>query len=469
VSALLDAALAAHPRAWREKYGEVVRGTLLDVADDRGGRVPVSETLPLALRGLWMRARGSVTFWAGLVVIAIQAGGALRSQWGYDTDGSLTGLLLSLNEGISYTLPVLALATGWAAARARAEAVGGIALRIRRLAVDSAPVLAAMGVGYAVGLVIALVRFGVPWFAAPGLLVILAQLAMVLAAIAIGQVLGSVLPRVLVIFAAPAAVIVVGMLLFGWLTPWNAMPWSFYPGIAYEVDARPVVRVAVGAGVIAAVALVVVAIRSVAVRLVPVAVLIGVIVAGATVTSATPAIAEPTPRAEEELVCSTDEPVICLWPEQEAAFGADYRADMDALYQTAREIGLPVDGPAPRSAARYGLTGIGAIEGISGERPEEFGLGVSNIGQDGMVSLYALSLTWDAWVEPEQGDGQMLELQHSIAVVLGVPADQTWLVKEDPFTGQRILDLSDAPDEQEARALVERWLTEGLDGARAPS
>lgn len=469
MTALLDAALAAHPRAWREKYGEVVRGTLMDVADSRGGRVPVSETLPLLLRGLWMRARSSVAFWAGLVVIAIQAVAAIRVDGYYDVDGSLTSLLLKLNEGIAYSLPLLALASGWAAARARVLGLRSASARVRLLAADDFPLVVAAAIGYSLALAIVVAKISVPWFSSPGALVAVAQAGVVLAAIAIGEVVGAVLPRVLVIFAAPAGVIATGMLVFGWLTPWNAAPWSFYPGIAYEIDVRPVVRVAVGALVLVAAAVLVVALRLLWLRAVAVLVIAIVLVVGASGAPSSPAMAQPIPRPASELICSDVEPVVCLWPEQEDAFGTQYRQRIGAMYATASELELPVDGAAPRSALRYGMTGISSIEGISGEDPEEFGLGVSGVSSDQMVNLYAAALTWGAFEESSTGDGQMVELQHSLAVVLGVPFDQTWMVTPDPYTGQRFLDPADAPNEAESRALVERWLTQGLVGVRAPS
>ena len=470
MSGFLEVALAIHPRAWRERYADEVRGTLLDVADATGGKVPLAETLPLGFRGLWLRARGSVTFWAGLVVIVIQVASVTSLNPFYDIDGSLTSHLLKLNQGLAYSLPVIALASGWAAAMARIAGIARARDRLSRLVTDSWPLLAATVFGSAVALIVIVVRFGVPWYTNPGVLVALTQLGMVLVAIALGQMLGSVLPRVLVIFVAPAAAVTVGMLLFGWLTPLNAVPWSFYPGIAYQVDLRPIARIGIGAAVLIALAVLVVALRPIWARALPVLAVVTVAVVGAMGSTSVAAIATPVPRAESELVCSTAEPIVCLWPEQEAAFGSAYRQDMQAAYDSALKLGLPVDNPAPRSAARYSLTGISAIEGITADNLlTDFGLGTAGLTPDSAVSFYALSLTAGLAVEPEHGESEYLALSHSVAILLGVPADETWLVMEDPYTGTRLLDPADAPDEAAARALVERWLAEGLNGVSAPS
>ena len=39
---------------------------------------------------------------------------------------------------------------------------------------------------------------------------------------------------------------------------------------------------------------------------------------------------------------------------------------------------------------------------------------------------------------------------------------------EDPYSGTRQLDPTDAPNESAARELVARWLSEGVDGVSAP-
>lgn len=469
MTTLIDAALAAHPRAWREKYGEVVRGTLMDVADERGGRVPVSETLPLVLRGLWMRARGSVAFWGSLVVIAIQVWVAATSDM-FTFEDSTTSYVQHLDQGLFVVLVVLSALSGWASARARIARITTVSARIRRLASDSWPLFAATAGGYVVAFVVLIVRFGTPWPAWPTAVVIASQIALVLIAIAIGQMLGAVLPRVLVIFAAPAAAGAFVLVVLSGHTVWAAASFRSYFGIAYELDLGPFVRGVILCGVIVVVAIGAVALRSIWLRAIPVAALVTVGVIGTAASWQVYIAPDPVPRAESEMICSEGEPVVCLWPEQEAAFGAEYREGISSAYATASAIGLPVDGLSPRSVTRFAMTGIAAQEGVSVDDMTEFGFGYGmTVDRDQALNAYAWSMVDGLWVEPTDGAGETHQLTHAIAVLLGVPAGETWAVAVDQPTGQRFLDPADAPSEAEARVLVERWLLDGVDGVRSPS
>ena len=464
MTGFLDAAIAVHPRAWRDRYGAEVRATLLDVADERDGRVPVSETLPLVLRGLWMRARSSVTFWAGVAVVGILVASALVADVAY-ADGSLIDLVLRLNGGVGYALPVVALAAGWAAARARAERLDGVRGRVRRVVGDSLPLLAFTAIGYSAALVVLIARSDMLWFAPLGLLALIGHGAMVLAAVAAGQLLGAVLPRVLVIVAAPAAIGAVTLLLFAWQTPWNAAPSGLYAGLAYVTDTAPFVRVLAVAGVIVACAVAAVSVRAPWLRAVPIFALIGI---GAVVAVQPQPDASPSAlRPESQLVCSSAEPVICLWPEQEAAFGEQLRTEMDAAYSSAVALGLPVGGPAARSVTQYGMTAIPAPPNADWEDVAMMGYGTSGIGPDDFLAFYAFSMPACCWQQPT-GDGEYMAVAYSVSMLLGVPADEAWPALEDPYTGQRLFDPSGIPDEAAARALVERWLADGVNGVHAP-
>lgn len=466
MSGLLDAAIAVHPRAWRERYAAEVRSTLLDVADERDGRVPLSETVTLLSRGLWLRARSSVTFWAGLVVVGILLASALTLDVNY-LDGSLLDLALRLNNGIACSLPVLALAAGWEGARARRDRISGAAARLRRLTSDSWPLLAFFFGGYAVAVLVLAVRSEVVWFAPLGALAMLGQAVMALAAIATGQLLGAVLPRVLVIFAAPFAIAVVTLLLFAWQTPWIVAPFGlYYPGLAYVMDTAPFVRVALVATVIVISAVLAVSLRSIWWRALPAFVLTAVTLVVAVQPVDPPDDSAFVERPRSELVCSTAEPIICLWPEQEAAFGASLRDEMGEAYATALDLGLPVDGAGVRSVAQYSMTAIPAPRDADWLDPATVGFGTSGMGPNDLLPFYAFEMPACCW---EAAPGSEYEaVAYAVSILLGVPADEALPSMPDPYTGERQFDPSEVPDEAAARALVERWLSEGVPGVRAP-
>jgi len=467
MSIAVRAAIRLHPAAWRERYEDEVLGTLQDVADERhGGRIPLSESVPLGFRGLWLRARVSVTFWAGLVVIMLLVANAVTADVGY-LGGSLIDVLLRLNTGVGYALPVLAVAGGWAGARGRLARIVGARRRLRRLWGDTWPLLTFTAVGYAIAVVVIAVRSGLSWAPGVSLFIIFAQWAMVLIAVAIGELLGAVFPRVLVIFAAPAVTMFAAVLLITSQTSWNVAPQGLYSGIAYVFEVEPYTRVILIAGVVVAASVVVTAVRPVWLRLLPVAALVAI---GAVVG------AQPSPQLDEaaavershsELICSTAEPVVCLWPEQEAAFGTSLRARMVEAYGTASALGMPVESAGPRSVARYAMTGIPHPD-YAWNSASLMGLGTAGFSPDDLLPWYAYAMTSCCFEEPTSGDGEYSAVAYASSILLGVPPEQALPAVVDPYTGQQNIDPSDVPDEKTARTLVDEWLSDGVNGVRSP-
>jgi hypothetical protein len=467
VSLALRAAIAAHPPAWREKNASAVIGTLMDVADERGGRVPLGETLNLALRGLWLRFRGSVSFWGSLVILVLMVASAL-SHGLYESDGSLTTRLLMVSRGLAPALLVLAVIGGWNGARARVAKLGGTRARMRRLASDSLFPVLVTAAAYLIAFAIVCLRLGAPWVAWPAGLVLAAHLASALAAIAIGDLLGATLPRVVVIFVAPLAV-----LSLAW---WAGPAWGGQVSLAYVIDIGGFVRTYALAGALVAMAFIAALVRSPWLRAVPGIALVAVCTLSVAAIPTTGLGGPPLQeRSRAELVCSDARPVVCLWPEQDAAFGESLRGDLSAAYERGIELGLPMDDPAPSSAARYGMTGIPAPEhqgsldmsDVSTLAPE-FGLGVGGLRPEDIVAMYAFSVPF-SFGEESQGESEVPALQFAIAILLGVERDKAWPAVADPYTGQPGWDATAIPDEAAARALVDRWLTTGLDGVRSPN
>jgi len=465
MSGMLRVAIALHPAAWRARFGDEVAGTMQDIADDRGGSVPLGESIPLAFRGLWMRVRRSVTFWAGLAVIAILVVDASTADH-LAADGSLTSLLRRLDVGLWWCLPVIAVASGWAGARARAESLRGVRARLRRLLADSWPLIASVVIGYGLAVVILVARTEFAWLSFPVQFVVIGHFAMVLIALAVGQAFGAVLPRVVVIFVAPIMTVTVLMLLLGWQNPWNVQPSNFYNGLAFEVDTDPAVQFVLIAAAIGVIAVAIVSIRSPWARAIPLLAVIGV---GAFVANQpfTPQEIVAVERPLSELVCSTTEPVVCLWPEQEAAFGDSVRADMAKVHSRAVSLGLPVDNPGVRNVAQFTLTGVPLPDGLEHDETT-VGYDTFGISPRDFAAWYAMTIPFQYWEIPKNGEGEMREAQHAVSLLLGIPAEDSIVAMVDPYTGQRSFDPSRVPDATAAQGVVDDWFAGELDGVRSP-
>lgn len=341
--------LRLYPRWWRDEFEQEVIGTLLDVAEsEQRSRPSVRELVPLALRGAWMRARRSVVFWVGLVIIAVMVWAVGASFDGFESERYWPVMLSKAGTGLLLALPLAGGAAAWQAG-ARRERVR-LPHRLRNLAEDAAGPAAFVAIGYLAALTAQLIASGWPLSAHgdPGTPV--AFLCLLVAALAVGLLLGTLVHR-----AAAAALSVVALTAWHYLyslggdTAWanltgmGVLVWG--PTTLYEVS-QPVSVAAASltALVIATLAVLLIIVKSAGgwAWFGVLAVLIGVAVAvNAPALTAGPALG-PAARSGEHIVCAGEEPRICLWPEQEAQSGAMVRETVTEAWSKAVALGVPV-------------------------------------------------------------------------------------------------------------------------------
>jgi len=175
-------------------------------------------------------------------------------------------------------------------------------------------------------------------------------LAQALAAVAFGAALGSTLPLVI---AAPVAIVAVGL---WFLTPgsWGDLGWynivGTNVGCCGSVDVGPptALLIALPVHLVATVLCTLVAAgRSRLKRavLLVAAGSLGVAGALAAITGGLVAAVDDDflgPRFGTSLHCEGDAPEICLWPEQEAAFGEEARSALTTAYAETRARGVAI-------------------------------------------------------------------------------------------------------------------------------
>jgi hypothetical protein len=351
--------IAVFPEAWRERYADEVADTLDDVARASGrSRPPLGDLLSLFVRGLALRARGSVAFWliaAGVVVQLL-----LLSQYGLAVDRSWTSIAARSATGLLLGLPVVAGAAAWTSGR-RAALRLPTGARLRGALRDAAAVAAVALAGWlavAVGVLLATGLPAAPSFDAGFLL---GPAAMIVGAIAVGTAIGSIgRDRVL----RGILVVAAGMAVYGWLQSnwWQGadLGWRRITGfdlldssatLGAAADQRSVLLVAVGAVVLVGLAALVVAIPGAALRAPAVTVLAVLSILALSLSSpmllpfvgSSPHTYDSdASRTSAELDCRGTAPAICLWPEQQALDGDRIRALLTAAHADAAALGVPV-------------------------------------------------------------------------------------------------------------------------------
>lgn len=348
------AALRLYPRDWRADNSAAVVGTLLDVAEATGRRtVPLGELVPLAVRGAWMRARSSVTFWAGLVIIAVMLWSQAQRYEGFDVERAWAPILAGAGGGLRLALPIAAGAAAWAAHRARTSSVGaGPIVRLREVTGHTAAIGAFVAVGYLASIAGILVTSGAPLVLSSGAGIPAAYLATTAGAIVLGYALGAILP------VGPAIVLATLGALYWLMSPWwdsADAGWRNLSGYTladcctslYSLPAEGSVAAVtvLGAAAFALGLFVVLAGRRVGGLLATVAAL--AVVIGSSGFSAPVAAwaggSFSTDRASTETVCAGEAPHICLWPEQEAEAGPFVRDALTRAYAVAVARGIAVE------------------------------------------------------------------------------------------------------------------------------
>lgn len=342
-------ALRLYPESWRAENEAVVVGTLLDVAESEQRSKPsLGELLPLAARGAWMRARTSLAFWLGLVIVAVMLWAIAQTFDGFLAERYLTAVLSRAGSGLPLALSLAAGIAAWSASKHRALSLRE---RWRTLLVDAAVPAAFVALGYLACVIAQFVASGLPVTASVDARVPLAFLTMLLAALSFGLLVGSLVPRFV---ALPLTVVA----LFAWFFASNsgeALRWANLSGFTllmypvetlYNAPADQAITSAVlfslGATIIF---LAIIAVRSVRGfgwgLVVAAAVTVALVVNFPALASATGPTAVGA-RDASNLVCAGTAPEICLWPEQEVASGELVRDTITAGYQKAVALGLPV-------------------------------------------------------------------------------------------------------------------------------
>jgi len=449
-------AIALHPAAWRATHEDEAMSTLLDLADDNGGRIPAGEVTLLAAQGAWMRARTSVAFWGGTLFLALMLWAQSQKFYGFLAEPNWNEVLSSSMGGYLIVLPVAGTLVAWSTATAT-----GPLERLQR----AVPILVAVLAGYIVTVVGILIVSG--WPASPYVDVAIpaAVVAFAATAVAVGVIAGTLVPRGI---ATVTTLVVLGI--------WYVGPWTNYDialrnlvgtnilmspaGIDRDIPPQALASVLLTAAVAVGVAAIVSTIAPGRRRLIPVlgAVIAGTVVIVATVSGPLRVEAMSVARDPSQLVCAGSAPEVCLWPEEDALNGAMQRPLIAEAASTARSLGVPVPavlasgwdegslGSGTRTDADRILTNTAAALVL----PWRDDAGADN---DHLAVTYSLALLFGA---------------DSVAALPGMSVMSTATYTEHVLTPDEVQDRLGVHDIAEAKELVAAWLAGDLTGLRAP-
>jgi hypothetical protein len=349
-------ALRLFPQSWRDEYETEVTGTLLDLADAHPQSVvPVTEIAHLAWRGMVLRARSSLTFWGGLIIVVLMVVFAALQPAGFVVERYWTTILASAGAGLTVVLPVAAALGAWQghrATRGNLPHAGGAAARMLRMAVLGLAILGFVMLGYVLAGVTLLIASGAPSTWNADLRIPLAYLLMSAGAIALGYLLGLVVHAGI---AMPVA-FVAAALWYSAGPAWSpgVIGWRDITGVSLSqccgtlsdapaaITLMSVSLIAIG---LIALALGIAAVSRGGTRLLPF--VLGLGIAASVFATVAPTIEPNAQRIGEardpgSLICEGSAPQVCMWPEQEAANGSHVRELLSDAYQKGLALGLPM-------------------------------------------------------------------------------------------------------------------------------
>lgn len=341
-------ALRLYPQRWRDEFEQEVIGTLLDVAEaEQSQRPPLRELIPLAVRGAWLRARSSVAFWVGLVIIAVMLFTLGQTFDGFLSERYWPVMLSRAGMGLMLALPLAGASVAWQTGRRRAKRP--LPQRMRELLGDVAAPAAFVAIGYLAAVGAQIAASGWPVTTTTDLRSTLVYFCMLLAALAVGGLVGTIVRAVV---AAPITWIALSL--------WYLLPLSFEEEVGNLSGSWLLIRPLETLGdalaptpfAVVSLTAAVLAVLAVALTIVKVTrgwlwfgaifalVAVAVSVNARSVTGWWPD--DGVANRTDELVCAGDAPRICLWPEQEAASGELVRSTLSDAYEKALTLGIPV-------------------------------------------------------------------------------------------------------------------------------
>jgi hypothetical protein len=382
-------------------------------------------------------------------------------------------VLARASSGFYYALPLAAGVTAWIANRFSRSSVkrGPRPVRswFRIVWAQTWPVFASVLLGYVVTVLYILNELGrLPAPTVPDLAMLLTFAAMAVAAVSFGYILGRFVYSAV---AVPVAIFA----MYQWIiypqldgddVSWrNITGFSVYgccDALNFVADPRGVLApVLVAAGLLVALWLVV--------RyrwwkaLVPAAIALTVALLASTAVAAGTEATPSALRSSADLSCQGDEPVVCLWPEQEAsADGGNLTAELTKAYETARTAGFDLPDriePVSRAPLDGSRIQVDVASSAGDAVAAAFGLGV------------ATSLSCSV---PENEDPQAYQQAagYALGVLAGADPDTSlpalYTFEDDgltsrPMTQEEVRDYLGVADAAGAGALGRAWQTQQTD------
>ncbi len=467
-------AIRLFPEWWREQYGTEVVDTLIELRQRRHGNL--LEDLHLASRGVWLRARTSPAFWGGILLLIVMLWASGQGPNAFLVERYWPALLTAGGSSAPLTLPLAAVIAALQRHRhsKRAASIVGPRKRVATAALSMAPVLAGLLVGYLLVILLSLLASGLPATGAPSALIVpLSFAGLALGAVAVGFVLGNLLPPVI---AAPLA----GVLLYAWYSMplgGSVLAWRNVTGAGLTqcclwVDVVPhpqaqLIAIASGAS-ITGITLMLFALRPGVLRSVSTA------AAALSIAAILVAVAPSVPELGQtsqvgrdltQLQCEGTTPQVCLWPEQEADFGTEIRPVVAQAFRRGVAAGLPM-----RSAVTPYVGGLSAGQ-ERGSPINEVSMRLGDSDAEILASYGQAVYASESCAVPHAVESaefvRQVGVQYAIALLLGAePAaalpHMEHSVEERlsliAYTPDEVRDLIGVHNIAEARNAVDRWL-----------
>jgi hypothetical protein len=438
-------ALATYPASWQDKYAAEIFDVLHETATaTTRGRLPWGEVAALMVRGIAMRARISLAFWGGIVVVGLFIWASSIEMTSFWATGAWNDFFIRSASGLAVALPVVAALAAIRGHRSKRVMGFGARARAARMARDCWPFLAAIVMGWLIAFVSEVVEVPAPSVPDGNPLILLSLVAISAGAISVGYAVGTFIHPVL---AVPA---LLGCLFWWFLTPtWlgnDSLKWSNVTGYnlfssTTGLGSVPVPQallvVPVGALSAVAIAAGIVTLSVEWMRRVASLLVVSLVITGGVLFS--PQLLKYVgaqqvgARIQSDMVCSGAAPRVCIWPEQLTVPGISAAQEtLNSAYKRAAAVGLimptsivpgETNQPVHKATTMY------------------FWGSATDTNQ--LVVSYATRIADDSTCYDRASEHDLLAAEYSTAVIMGVQTSRALpSIQQTPADSDRSMSLA---------------------------